>query len=89
MSCAKAAGTAQLAPSPRQVKRDATETTRRDLESEHPQPLVFVFSSPCSPTHCALTAQKYTAESLQCTEAFRRWKEESLLLNSASKPFTP
>ena len=49
MSCAKAAGTAQLAPSPRQVKRDATETTRRDLESEHHSHWCLCSAPPAAP----------------------------------------
>ena len=41
---------------------------------------------PAAPTTASLTAQKYTAESLQRTDGFFRWKEVWLLLNAASKP---
>lgn len=71
------------------VERDPSKPQEETLSLSIPLPWVFMFSSPCSPRHCAPRAQKYTAESLRCTEALFRWNEESCLTNSASKPLKP
>ena len=71
-------------------KKTLLETLASSWVTKSPKVSGSLCSAPLADSGTvSLRAQKYSAESLQWAEGFLRWKEVSLLLNSASKPLMP